>query len=69
VDKWGEVLQTYQKSVYSDYGLQSVEFSFGCSFRVTYNVCCFEQPRLAPRGLCRRKLVNFILNQFTAARA
>jgi len=33
------------------------------------NVWGLMQPGLAPRGLCRRKLVNFILNQFTAARA
>jgi hypothetical protein len=33
------------------------------------NVWGLMQPGHAPLGLCRRKLVNFILNQFTAALA
>jgi hypothetical protein len=45
------------------------EMKFETQHVLAGNVWGLMQPGHAPRGLCRRKLVNFILNQFTAARA
>jgi hypothetical protein len=49
--------------------MHSIEMRIGTYSTIAPNVWGLMQPGHAPRGLCRRKLVNFILNQFTAARA